>query len=103
MTEITNAIISGTSLEIEDHGIPTCWIYLDYGNASQGFGGYDLRFYGIWFMFEMMKVLEISSWDKLKGVPVRVKKDNKDMVISVGHFVKDKWFTPTDFKKESEK
>ena len=42
MEEIKNAIITGTYLGIEDHGILTFWLYLDYGGSGQGFGGYQL-------------------------------------------------------------
>ncbi|WP_423258771.1 hypothetical protein, partial [Escherichia coli] len=38
--EVKNAVITGTMLGVEDHGILSCMIYLDYGGAGQGFGGY---------------------------------------------------------------
>lgn len=45
MVETKNAKITGTMLGIEDHGILTAMLYLDYGGTAQGFGGYQLDRY----------------------------------------------------------
>ncbi len=36
------AKITNVDLSIEDHGILTLYVHLDYGGSSQGFGGYRL-------------------------------------------------------------
>ena len=40
--EIVNARIRSTTLGVEDHGIFTAWLNLDYGGSGQGFGGWAL-------------------------------------------------------------
>ena len=40
--EIRNAIIKSTMLGTKDHGIMTCYLYLDYGGEGQAFGGSSL-------------------------------------------------------------
>lgn len=61
------AKITSTHLGYEDHGIPTFWLHLDYGGSGQGFGGYDLRHWGIDVLFEVMKACGVDSWEKVNG------------------------------------
>ena len=95
MREIKNAKIIKTFLGKEDHGIPTCYLQLDYDGSSQSFGGWDLRFpaYGIDFIMSILKTLEIESWEKLNGVFCRVDA-GKGKVFGIGNIVKDIWFYP---------
>ncbi len=103
--EIKNAIITGTMLGYEDHGIFTAGIYLDYGGSSQMFGGYVLDVYlksiderkgtayGHQWIIDVLKTLEVEKWESLPKTHVRVKADfNK--VRAIGHYFKDKWFDP---------
>lgn len=109
-----NAIITSTHLGNEDHGIMTCFLYLDYGGSGQGFGGYALdrpqhkgsKFigrvgtaYGMEFIRQILETLEITSWEKLPKTHVRVRFDF-DKVHAIGHIIKDKWFTPADDMKD---
>ena len=96
MIEIKNAKITSTFLGREDHGIPTCFVHLDYGSSAQGFGGYDLRFpsYGIDFITKILSTLEVASWEKLPGTYCRAKAD-RCCVQAIGHITKDQWFSPT--------
>lgn len=109
--EIKNAIITSTSLDMGDRGLLTGWIHLDYGGSGQGFGGYALYLpksfknhsinscAGHW-IFRVMEIAGVEKWDQLPGKSVRVKID-KGLIKSIGHIIKDDWFTPSeDFKNE---
>ena len=97
---IKNAIIKSTFIGFEDHGILTLEIDLDYGNSFQSFGGYDLRSYGSWPIEQILKVLECKSLDQLKGLSVRANVGGwNSRINSIGHIIKDKWFSYEDFKK----
>ena len=113
MSEIreSNARIESTMLGIEDHGIMTCTLYLDYGGSGQGFGGYSLASggthqdkdfgnKGILFVRKILETVGVRNWEELKGKHVRVKSD-WGKVHAIGHIIEDKWFTPAEFFKES--
>ena len=90
-----NATITSTRIETEDHGIPTLWINFDFGGGGQGFGGYDARFekHALW-PYEIIKVLEVKSWESLPGTNARIRRDKSGMggkIIAIGHIVKDRW------------
>jgi hypothetical protein len=106
--ETKNAIITSTHLGDEDHGIMTCYLHLDFGGSGQGFGGYSLdqhngernansrrigTAYGLEFIKRILETLEVGKWEKLPGTHLRVKADH-GKVHSIGHFIKDQWFTP---------
>ena len=110
-SEIKNAIIERTMLGYEDHGIFTCYLYLNYGGSGQGFGGYFLdsydeekqerigSAYGMDFIVSILKVMEVSTWEELKGM--HCKADAKhEKVLGIGHLLKNKWFYPGVFWKE---
>jgi hypothetical protein len=114
--ETRNAVIIGTMLGIEDHGILTCYVYLDYGDSGhQGFGGYSLdgprkdgngkhlgRFgsaFGMEFIRRLLDTLGVETWEKLKGTPCRVVAEYSK-VHAIGHFTKNKWFDPAELAKE---
>jgi hypothetical protein len=101
-----NAVIDGTMLGVEDHGILTAFVYLDYGDGiHQGFGGYALDEYdrerkrrkgtafGAEFIRDLLDAVGVSQWEKLKGVNVRVRADH-GKVYAIGHIIKDQWFDP---------
>ena len=102
---IKNAKITGTMLGKEDPGIMTCYITLDYGGPIQVFGGYTLdeydkqkktrigTAYGLEFIREILEVLEVDTWEKLKGVPCRVDCEHS-RIDGIGHYLEDKWFYP---------
>lgn len=117
MSETKNAIIESTILGTEDHGIMSCMIFLEYGDSGhQGFGGYSLdtwskahnkrigTAWGLEFIKRVLETLEVTSWEKLKGVSCRVIATN-NKVEAIGHFIKDQWFHPKkdlDFLLETE-
>jgi len=111
---IKNAIITGTTLSNEDHGLLSAWLYLDFGGSGQGFGGYalylpknfkhhskDAGFAGH-FIFRCLQIADVSKWEDLKGKTIRVKHDVEGLggkIIATGHIIKDDWFNPSeDFK-----
>ena len=111
MTTERNAVIDYATLEIDDHGLLTAWIGLDYGDSGhQGFGGWGLylpksfthhELKGIagHFIFRVMEIAGVTKWDQLKGKTVRVRCTMSN-VQSIGHIVKNDWFDPSeDFKK----
>ncbi len=76
-------------LGIEDHGIPTFFLYLDYGGASQGFGGFTLS--SVDQIIELLKIVGVEKWEDLKGKHVRVKSQHGN-ILALGHFLKDHWY-----------
>lgn len=110
---VKNAIIESVKLTTEDHGLLSAWIFLDYGGAGQGFGGYclylpksfthhKLESVAGHFLWRVMEVAGVTDWDELKGKTVRVKASHGG-VEGIGHIVKDDWFFPAeDFKKVAE-
>ena len=106
MSEITNAIITRASIFIEDHGMLTAYLYLDYGGSGQGFGGHCLylpktfKHHNIHsvaghFIYRCLEIADVDSWDKLPGKTVRAEYD-WDHVHRIGHIVKDIWFVPKE-------
>ena len=114
---IENAQITDTFLGIEDHGIFTFSIMLDYGSSGQGFGHYSLDGYnkelkkregwanGIMVLRGILEAVGVDSWEKLKGRYVRVKRVGEHefsaMVRAIGHPIKDKWMDVREFSVAS--
>ena len=103
-TEILNAKIASTKLG-EEHGCLTAMLYLDGEGWGCGFGGYCLD---LWFaevgehsssdgygaIIELMKTLEVESWEELNGKYVRVEIEGwGGKILRIGHLMKDKWFS----------
>lgn len=98
MNDTRNARIKATDIYYRSE-ILTATIDLDYGGSGQGFGGYDLRDKLADFVNHLLTTLEVDHWNHLKGLPVRVKREN-GLVTEIGHFTEDKWFRPKDLWKE---
>ena len=104
-----NAIITKAILEIEEPGFLSCWLTLDKGGTSQGFGGYVLFKEGVYdkdsknhagvFIWEILKIAGVERWEDLAGKTIRVryKTDSwSETIHSIGHIVKDIWFCPKE-------
>ena len=106
---IENGKIKSTFLGMNEGGFFSCWIYIDYNGEGQGFGGYTLdnipetnssmrqqTEFGMAYIMEILKVVGVSTWEELPGKFIRVKKkDYLEPIISIGHIIEDKWFTPS--------
>ncbi len=109
--EIKNAKITKVRLGYEDHGILTCFLDLDYGSLSQGFGGYTLdsydeakkervgTAYGMEFLIRIMKVVGVENWEDLVGKHVRVKTE-WTKIHELGNILEDRWFNPHALAEE---
>lgn len=98
--EVENAQIESTMLGIEDHGILTFWLYLAYGGAGQGCGGYGVS-HGddlAYCVKQILDVVGVSQWEQLSGKYVRVLHDNSK-VYAIGNVIADKWFRIADEMK----
>ncbi|ACT50902.1 hypothetical protein [Methylovorus glucosotrophus] len=109
--QIKNAIITSAVLSIHDHGFLDCWLMLDFGGSSQGFGGYALYLPESFghhqllsnaghFLYRSLKVAGVDEFSQLRGKAIRADADS-GRVYGIGHIVKDDWFYPeTDFAQE---
>lgn len=94
MREIRNALISGTTLGFEDHGIMTAFIQTRSGAQGQGFGGYEMGgAWGIEFIKSVLKTLDVGIWEQLPGKHCRVDASH-EKIHRIGHIIDNKWFDP---------
>lgn len=126
MSVIVNARITGTMLGVEDHGILSSMVSLDYGGTCQGFGGYafdepvfvktsadvtsgsrgDFKgrrgcAFGMEFIRRFLEVVGVDKWEDLKGRHVRVRKtDEWGAIEAIGNIIKDDWFDPSAMAKQ---
>lgn len=114
--QVENGIVESTTLGIEDHGIFTAWLHLTFDGSGQGFGGYALdgvaegaderpgTAFGCDFILSILRTLQVESWEKLPGTPLRVRRDEPSgPIVGIGHFVKDRWFFPATLAEEHRK
>jgi hypothetical protein len=97
-----NARIKSVSLGVEDHGILTAFLHLDYGGSSQGFGGYCLDAKGAnycaAFIRGCLDTLGLEEWSRLPGTVIRVRGGDGPglgtTIEAIGHAIDDRWFYP---------
>lgn len=104
MSKIHNALITGTMLGLEGHGIMSSFIYLEFDGGGIGFGGYVLGGKsGIEYIEEILNVVGVDSWEKLKGKHVRVDSEGLGgKALGIGNILKDKWLYHEEFFKKYE-
>ena len=114
MPAIMNAKITGTMLGYEDHGIMSCWLYIEGAGWGCGYGGYSLDEYdpekkerfgtkiGFNAIIQLMKTLKVEKWEDLKGQYVRCELGGKfgREMTKIGHLMDDRWFSFEEFFKE---
>lgn len=93
-----NAYIVDTFLGYEDQGIFTAVLTLQGDGWNQGFGSYSLGEDNANFTFisGVLNTLIIKSWEDVSGKLVRIKRDEQNSITSIGHPVKNIWFTPKE-------
>jgi hypothetical protein len=101
---IENAQITSTKLG-QEHGCLTADIFVEGHGWQCAFGGYCLDKWcvgigehrsvdGYGAIIELMKVLEVESWEQLKGQYIRVESEGwGGRILKIGHLMKDKWFS----------
>lgn len=114
MREIENARISSTFLGIEDHGVMSFTLFLDYGGSGQGFGQYcldepvkiDGKFIrrkgtalGCDCILQILITLGVDSWEKLPGTYVKADHDSAK-IYRIAPILGDKWFDVEEFFKD---
>lgn len=112
--EIVNAKITSTSLG-EDHGCLTAYLTLEGDGWGCSYGGYCLDHWfaeagehsssdGYGAIIELMKTLEVESWEALKSKYVRVEIEGwGGHIIRIGHLMKEKWFSFKDYFEKVQK
>lgn len=93
--EIKNATIERTMIGIEDHGILTCMLHLDYGGSGQGFGGYEITLNAGQWIQKIIETVGVEKWEDLKGKHIRVESEHSK-VYKIGHIIEDRWFNPEE-------
>lgn len=104
MSKIENAVITGTMLGLEDHGIMSSFVYLEMETGGVGFGGYALGGEsGIKYIEEILDVVGVSRWEDLKGKHIRVDSEGiGGRALGIGNIIKDKWLYHEEFFKKYE-
>ena len=109
-TLIENAKITKTKLG-EERGCLTADIVVEGDSWGCAFGGYCLDHWfseigeyssadGYGAIIELMKTLEVESWEELKGQYVRVESEGwGGRILKIGHLMKDKWFSFDEYFK----
>lgn len=102
MMEIRNAIIESAALKIEEHGILSAMIMLDYEDSGhQGFGGWCLynKLEGPnvagHLVVRTLKIAGVNDWAELPGKTIRARIEG-GFIRAIGNIVKDDWFFPDD-------
>lgn len=100
-TEILNARIKSTKLG-KEYDCLTADLTIEGDGWGCVFGGYCLDRWsgyscsdGYGAIIELMKTLEVGSWEELKGQYVRVELEGAGCgrIVRIGHLMKDQWFS----------
>lgn len=103
-------------LGMEDHGLFSFWLHLKFDDTGQGFGGYCLDTvpekqnigaqrrptkFGCAAIMEVLRTLDVETWEKLPGTPVRVRREEPyGRIVSIGHFIKEQWLNMEELAKK---
>lgn len=93
----------------EEHGQLSATLMLEGKGWCCGFGGYALDHWfshpgeyvsedGYGAIIELMKTIEVDSWECLKGQYVRAIIGGwGEKIYAIGHLIKDQWFSWDDY------
>jgi len=106
--EILNCRIETANLGFEDHGIFTLFLSFDGGGWGQGIPGICWGTQnspptgtGISFLMDLFTALEIMTFSELKGMIVRIRREeHRGMITGIGHPIKNKWVMLDDYWKK---
>lgn len=113
MSEIQNAIITGVTISMADHGCLTFGLILRSEGWGCTYGGYcighgylgadhfDGSAKGLEAMMRIMDTVGVERWEDLEGKYIRVEIKNwGDSISKIGHITKNKWFDIKEFFKK---
>lgn len=100
MSEIRNARIRKTFLGIEDHGLLTFTLDLDYGGSGQGFGQYVLGGeFGCKAIRAVLETVGVDRWEDLPGKHVRTDAE-WTRIHRLGHIIDERWLDLAELAAE---
>ena len=103
---VENGVIVSVSIDNENHGCLTAWLYVAFRSGGCGFGGFKLgnadgdnldqkTYAAEWIVRCIKTVIGYGKWEELKGKPVRcLREGSGGKIIAIGHFLNDDWFSP---------
>lgn len=117
---IRNAKITSTMLGVEDHGIMTFFLTVEWQGGGVGIGGYaldgpdpankDAGFgakarvgygHGYQAIRRVLEIVGVDTWEKLRGQYCRIDDDGPGARVSkIGNLMKDEWFDLATYMKE---
>ena len=109
-----NGRITETMLGIEDHGIMTFHIFIEFEKGECGYGGYALDSYdqktgrrvgsaaGMQAIMEILDCVGVEKWEDLTGAFIRCEHTGwGGKILRIGNLIKDKWFSLEEFFKKT--
>ena len=110
---IENGLIKSTMLGMEDHGIFTYMLHIEFAGSGCGYGGYALDEWnqqakrrvgwvqGIQVLADLMAAVGVRKWEDLPGTYVRCEHEGwGGKILKVGHVIEDKWFCMNDYTEK---
>lgn len=107
--KIKNAKIIDTKLGIEDHGIFTFTLFLNFGGYQQGIGPYCIDEYdpikktrvfnakSMGIIAKILNVVGVDYWEDLPNNYIRVKITDNYEPGEIGHILADRWVNIRQF------
>jgi hypothetical protein len=110
---IKNAKIKSTMLGVEDPGIMTFFIMVEWDGAACGLGGYGLDEWGgssraprkgsgycYQAIRSILETLKLQKWEDLPGTLIRIKDQGPGgKLTEIGHIIEERWFDVDTYMK----
>ena len=106
---IENAQIKETFFGVEGHGILTFYLTCEGENGTQSFGGFQLDYHpsggertvtfpdALLLMRDIIEAVGADSWERLAGHYCRVRRDERHVIVALGHLTRNKWADATKY------